>query len=53
MECYYPAKEISLNNSQIEGYIYLSNYKLMFKPSKLKVADCLRFTVPYGYITKI
>jgi hypothetical protein len=42
-----------MNNPPIEGYVILSNYKLIFKPLMFKLSDCLRFTVPYGYITKI
>lgn len=51
MECKYPLKEVSQHLQY--GDIYLSNFKIFFKPNGVKVEDCQRYVIPYGYISKL
>lgn len=52
MESKYTIKEVS-RNQQILGDLYLSNYKFVFRPNGTKPGDCLKYSVPYGYILKL
>jgi hypothetical protein len=51
LEQHYTVKEVTKIN--IIGVLYLSNYKILFKPNGTKLHECLKYTIPYGYITKI
>jgi hypothetical protein len=50
-ECRLMVKEVSKN--QLIGELFLSNFKLLFRPHGYKRSECLRFNLPYGYITKV
>ena len=43
--------EVSKKNTL--GNLFLSNFQLLFKPNQNKLNECVRYTVPYGYITKM
>jgi hypothetical protein len=51
LEQQYTVKEVTKIN--IIGILYLSNYKMLFKPNGYKLHECLKYTVPYGLITRI
>lgn len=47
MECKYNLKETSSSTNWI-GDLYLTNYRVFFKPNGVKLDDCLKYSVPYG-----
>ena len=50
-ECRLMVKEVS--KQQLIGELFLSNYKLLFRPNSFKKNESLRFILPYGYISKV
>lgn len=44
---------VSISDKKLNGTLYLSNFKLLFKPTNVLLKDCQRFLVPFGYIDKI
>jgi hypothetical protein len=45
--------KVSIPDRKLQGTLYLSNYKLLFKPTTVLLKDCLRFTMPFGEIAKV
>ena len=50
-ECRLMVKEVS--KQPLIGELFLSNFKLLFRPNSFKKSECLRFILPYGYISKV
>lgn len=51
LECKYNLKEVSQSN--LIGDLFLTNYRLIFKPNGTKLDECMRYSVPYGVIQKL
>lgn len=50
-ECRLMVKEVT--KLQLIGELFLSNYKVLFRPNGYKQSECAKFCLPYGYITQV
>ena len=45
-------KEVSTSQT-VQGYLYITNFKLLFQPQGVRIEDCGLYSVPYGAIQRL